>query len=371
MLAAVARGEPGSQQRAFKVLAQGCVPGEQTVPRAELCAIIWATAWTCQSEGQVDVYADCQPAIDTWQQWYQEGFSAVRHKPSSDLFRDVAPLGPCRLHKVKAHQSAEEWQDRWLACGNDAADSAAKAAYQSLPEVLRDTADQVAAHCVAQQQLLRKFCRALLDIGIQDIKLRESARRALLTDTAETSDRLDTFMRRFGHWQLPSGICQLPELLEENWQGWSFGVPFGQRLLDWLKVVHWPVPPDQDAQISYFELLFHFTWLTKSAPPVTGNVGDETGYQLLNLALRNMLPCTVGSLVTIFRTALKQLGRRYDFVPIPGVELKNVAHLQWFGVAAPSPGVKLRPALPGNWLEDFRWLCEGDMVQRLGSFCEA
>ncbi|CAE7199195.1 unnamed protein product [Symbiodinium sp. CCMP2592] len=375
----IARREAGARELGFRVLAQGCVPGEQTVPRAELCALIWATRWADQSGCTANVYSDCQPAIDAWELWHKEGLSAVQQKTFSDLFGDWTPPGPCSVHKVKAHQTEADWQvadqyQRWLAAGNDAADAAAKQAYEDLPEVLRDTADQVAGHCATQAAFLQSFCRALLDVGVLDIKLRDSVRRHQSQTAASASDNIDAYMQCFGSWRISNGICQLPEHIEANWHGWQFGEAFGNGLLDWIGLLEWPcqpVPPHQAAQVSYLELAFHFTWTTGMAPPMPSPAGNGQGYCTLSYALEQLQPCPIKTLVTVFAAALKQLGRRYNFCVLPGVEEKNIPHLQWFGIPAPSPGVSLRPTLPGDWHKDFRWMCEGDVANRLASFCAA
>ena len=379
MCTAIANQEPGAQERGFTVLATGCVPGDQTVPRAELCALLWASSWVDQNHGAADIYVDCQPAIDSWSLWCREGYTAVRQKANADLFADLRPPVSCKVHKVKAHQSSAEWLaapewDRWLACGNEAADTAAKAAYQDLPDLLRSTADAVASHCTEQSTLLKGFCKALVAVGLQDIKFRASAKAAAVVRPGPAEQDVATFLARFSNWQPPSGACRLPDHLEVDWVGWTFGVAFGDKLLDWLQVVKWPdqpVPPEFSGDISYMELLFHFTWFTRSPPPVPRHGAAKCEYLPLDQALRELLPCPTSTLVNVFRAALKQLGRRYRFQPLPCSDIKNVVHLQCFGVAAPSPGVALRPELPGNWLEAFRWTCEGDVAHRLGTFCEA
>ncbi|CAE7397534.1 unnamed protein product [Symbiodinium sp. CCMP2592] len=375
----IANGVPGAQTAGFQILAQGCVPGEQSVPRAELSAIIWAAAWASQTPCTVDIYADCQPAIDAWEEWHREGFPAVRHRAFADLFHEVSPARPCTLHKVKAHRTAQEVQqmsteDRWATYGNEAADSAAKAAFASLPDYIKDTAQQVASHCDHHQGLLHSFCRALVDIGVLDIKLRGEAKKVQLPTPTDASDQLQHLLERYGRWQVPSGTCQLPDVLELDWAGWSFGQQFGENLLDWMRVLVWPtlpVPVSHDGQVSFLELLFHFVWTTRAPPLVQHRRQNDLVYIPLPQALDALLPCGIPQLVTIFKAALKQLGQRYNFRPWPGLEVKAVPHLRWLGVTFASPGLSVRPTMPGNWLSDFQWMCQGDMAHRIGSFCDA
>ena len=191
-------------------------------------------------------------------------------RPMPTFLLTCARQSPAKYTRLRptSHQRsgwpAPEW-DRWLACGNEAADTAAKAAYQDLPDLLRSTADAVASHCTEQSTLLKGFCKALVAVGLQDIKFRASAKAAAVVRPGPAEQDVATFLARFSNWQPPSGACRLPDHLEVDWVGWTFGVAFGDKLLDWLQVVKWPdqpVPPEFSGDISYMELLFHFTWFT-------------------------------------------------------------------------------------------------------------
>ena len=52
----------------FSVVAQGCTPGCQTVPRAELAAVAWAAGWVSQDPLlEAVLFTDSQYAMDQWQ----------------------------------------------------------------------------------------------------------------------------------------------------------------------------------------------------------------------------------------------------------------------------------------------------------------
>ena len=70
----------------FTIVAMGSTPGVQTVPRAELAALVWASAWVAQSADLVaEAYSDCQAAIDLWADWERHGWDHVASRCNADL----------------------------------------------------------------------------------------------------------------------------------------------------------------------------------------------------------------------------------------------------------------------------------------------
>ncbi|OLP98064.1 Casein kinase I-like hhp1 [Symbiodinium microadriaticum] len=245
----------------FSVVAQGCTPGPQTVPRAELAALAWTSRWL---SGATDicatVYSDCQPAINLWNKWVNHGWLAISGAANSDLLRDLPRPRNFLTVKIKAHRSAQELQqlslwDQWLAAGNNAADVAAKAARANLSAALLDMAATTARKCEEERVLLKSFCRALLDMGVFEAKQRQSTGASQAT--AESCD-WQTFLSRARSWQMPQPrLLPFPETWEEDWSNWPFGVEYGTKLIGWLQQLSWPVPPAVPAhswQITYLEL---------------------------------------------------------------------------------------------------------------------
>ena len=93
------------QQRplAFQVLVQGCTPGLQTVPCAELSALVWAAEWLQQSPGQeADLFTDSSYVVAVWKQVMDMG-SGKLLRSNADLISALQPNPRLHVWKVQAH----------------------------------------------------------------------------------------------------------------------------------------------------------------------------------------------------------------------------------------------------------------------------
>ena len=355
----------------FSVIGQGCTPGPQTVPRAELAALVWASNWACQCpDCPVTVYTDCQPALTLWRRWQRSGWEYVRGSVNADLLQGVPHPRTMQAYKIKAHQATDDlsrsscW-DQWLAAGNDAADSAAKMACRDLPAALRAMADQVALHCQGQQRLLRKFFRAVLDMGVLDAhKRRQEARQQHERHAAQVSSAstLTDLLDRFRAWQVPPpGVLSIPEAWEEAWDSWPFGLQYGRLLIGWLQQLRWHVQPASPAdswEVSYLEMLLSFSAAAATAPLVE-NIFQPGTYWSLPQARSQLQHVSLRQLVTCFRAALLQIGKILGRPLFPCAEVKDVAYLRLLNLSAPNAGIAARPFLPGDG-----WI---DMLERLAA----
>ncbi|OLQ14725.1 LINE-1 reverse transcriptase-like [Symbiodinium microadriaticum] len=363
--------EPASLLPRFLVLGQGCTPGNQTVPRAELAALAWASDWASQQPTcNITVYSDCQPALDLWHKWHRFGWSTIRSCANADLLSNVNRPSCMQVKKIKAHRSSAElrrcsYWDQWLAAGNEAADTAAKQACCELPEALQAMAEEVALHCRSQQRLLKRFFRAILDMGVLDAyKRRQEARQnheSQLSQVAAAST-LSELLGRFRTWQVPStGLLSIPDAWEENWTAWPFGAHYGRCMLHWLQHLRWHEPPATPAttwEVSYLEMMLSFC-ATAAVPPLVENVFSPGSYWPLVQARSQLQHVSLRQLVTCFRAALLQLGKLLDHVIFPCAEIKDVAYLRFFSIPAPNAGLAARPSLPGcGWI---------DLLEKLGS----
>ena len=287
----------------FSVLVQGCTPGPQTVPRAELCAIVWASQWAQQFPDRTfSLHCDCAAAIKLWQDWQLHGWSAVASRANADLLLQAAPTPHLRLLKVKAHQAEQQvgqssQYEQWRAAGNEAADAAAKQARADLPCVLRQSAQEVADHCRNETSLLKNYGCALLEVDVLDNKLRAAGLRQHQQEMEqEQTDALPDLLWRLQNWTIPlPGAPVLPEYWDVDWSGWPFGQDFGRSLVQWWDELVWPLqpaPPAQTWQVAYVELLANFVWITRQPPPVEApNGGAGVRYIPLDRACANLQPC--------------------------------------------------------------------------------
>ena len=118
----------GCLPQCFAVVSQGLVPGQQTINRAEQCAIVAVARLVQHSRHkEAEVMSDSAFAV-------QEHEKAVRqeagtHPDLGNLLQQSAPQ-QLRLCKVTSHQdpSSLDGMDIWHSAGNNYADLAAKAA---------------------------------------------------------------------------------------------------------------------------------------------------------------------------------------------------------------------------------------------------
>ena len=142
---------PAQQAANFHVLVQGCTPGVQTVPRAELSALAWTAKWLqAHPQLQVDLFTDSAFALSVWEHVSATG-SVHGLKVDCDLAACLFPSSRMRVFKVKSHASdavvlAAGPVQAWMYAGNHAADRAAKGARQFELEHMRRTSDDLAEH---------------------------------------------------------------------------------------------------------------------------------------------------------------------------------------------------------------------------------
>ena len=366
----------------FSVLVQGCTPGPQTVPRAELCAIVWASQWAQQFPDRTfSLHCDCAAAIKLWQDWQLHGWSAVASRANADLLLQAAPTPHLRLLKVKAHQAEQQvgqssQYEQWRAAGNEAADAAAKQARADLPCVLRQSAQEVADHCRNETSLLKNYGCALLEVDVLDNKLRAAGLRQHQQEMEqEQTDALPDLLWRLQNWTIPlPGAPVLPEYWDVDWSGWPFGQDFGRSLVQWWDELVWPLqpaPPAQTWQVAYVELLANFVWITRQPPPVEApNGGAGVRYIPLDRACANLQPCHRCSIVSCFRAALLQLRRRIPGAIWPATEVGDVKHLRFLGLGGKAIGLAARPYMKeGSWIPFLQELCQTEAAAAICRCC--
>ena len=363
---------PDKLVQTFAVIAQGCTPGQQTVPRAELTAIVWVSRWlSLTPHVRATVYSDCQPAIDLWTKWVSSGWSAVCNCANADLLRDCPRPPDFQLRKIKAHRSPAEirslspWH-QWLAAGNTAADETAKAARAAIAPALLDMAQTVADHCAHEQHLLVSFCRALLDLGVLEVQQRKASAASLTAASLTTDLTLNGFLERVRQRQAPAlRYLPFPAAWEEDWSSWKFGLAYGQKLLAWLQSLIWPMQPVPAAahwQVTYVELLLHFCVWT-STMPVVENVFSPGNYWSLPAAHAQLQHVNLRMLVTVFRASLMKLPKVVGFPVLPCVDLKQVEYAKVLNLSGQCPGLAERPFLPGMaWIDTLEGLATSEHV---------
>ncbi|CAE7035963.1 unnamed protein product [Symbiodinium sp. CCMP2592] len=353
----------------FRVVDQGLVPGLQSINRAELCAIIQAARIIHMfGSPPAVIWTDSAFAIAEWE------------RAGSDLpgtWPDLAALlkrlyrANISLLKIASHQDATKLEglQRWLAAGNEAADTAAKAAVLRDLDCVTATADQTQSFQMHQRRQLSSFWRYLLALSLEEAKLLKAKTSA--APLPVTSGNTDTTYaawislnsRNYISWDVPQ--YQREWLLACSWPP-----DYTLALWSWLRSLQWSVrAPHERATsgVTYVELLVHFVFTTGQCPPsrlVAPNVTDTTSDPML------VEPTTVRQLTHSLTEAVRQL-ERLSGLPLWPERRSKVFSLRTLGQKETRIGLNLRPFFDRatEMVKLLHQVVQQASVQPLSSFC--
>ena len=145
----------------FQILATAQSSGEQTVPRAELEAVVNAL----EAYPGATVYTDCESVVKIWDKAKLEAGNRLTNQCcNADLVKRLHKVILCpgqKVIKVKAHVDPFSCTDDWtgfLQLGNQIADEAAKAAMRAVPGDLAGAARKIFASNKAERvKNLRRY----------------------------------------------------------------------------------------------------------------------------------------------------------------------------------------------------------------------
>ena len=327
------------------VVTQGSVPGEQSINRAEFCAVIQACRHAVRlGAPATTIWTDSAFVIAEW----ERGRSQEFHYRDLGYLLTTSWRSQFDLRKVKAHEDLEnldglEW---WRAAGNLQADLAAKAAVSSDYGFFLDIVDNIAEQERLQRDLLLLFTRFLVALSKEESILKKAVRRQDAAVQVEppadpTGRPADVQFRAWIQLQpLPPWKPRLPKwqrdwLLATSWPPW-----FSQAIWGWAMSLQWPVTATVQGVgrgITYLELLANF--VTKLLPP--SGLGDVDVSTAQGVADR---PRSLRQLIQCFMDAIRQLERLSGQRLLP-VRQGKVYGLRALGQPQPRIGVAIRPFL--------------------------
>ena len=325
----------------FHVLSQGFVPGEQTINRAEICAILMAARSVHQQAiVQADIFTDSQVAMDAWDK-AKSGLPGPWPDLDEQLQRVVCP--GIELHKIASHQRLDELcgLPQWLAAGNTVADAAAKAALQKEMSFAKDLAEAGHESLHQQRDLLWCFWRYLLCLSHEENQLLKAQALLAVPPTAAPGPVPQQGLTAWR--QLDSGPFRsfsLPPVRRE-WLLCSYWPPwFTVPLWNWLREQSWSqnqptgrTPPGT----AYLELLVGFVVGTGVCPPASLEAAGQTAQAPITfnspLSLRHMIATLI--------SAIKQLERCTKRTIVPP-RRKKVFSLRSLGYREPRIGFSAR-----------------------------
>ena len=337
----------------FHVVAQGLVPCEQTIGRAEIVALLQVCILALREPHvSYHVHVDSAYALQFLDRL---GLSRVTGKgPATDV--DLCEwtgvwVKPNNVfcHKVRSHSDlhAAPVSVARHALGNAMADMAAKAARQRDAPFLYDILDAIDERQRIHQDMLRSY------LAYQQT-CAQIASAAIACDNKVDPEGVmpqGTEMEQLAEWDalVPASLMQLvyPEL-QTTWLEASPWPPWYTRALwEWCTELRWPAAsdaPKQLAGVTLLELLADFMATTGFAPPVGSVAGAQASIPLMSAAGR-VLPVSLKELVITLSAGIKYLESVSKTSLMLGVSYKRVPCLRVLGCHASRRGYIPRPQL--------------------------
>ena len=337
----------------FRVHQLGLVPGEQSIHRAEICAIIQASKLARLYDCPAEVWTDSQVAIDEWNRLESDALPLW-----PDLAHELGKVhsSNIRLCKVAAHANLDRlWGfPQWCCAGNTVADLAAKSTLTRDFELVIEASNSTAEFLSDQQDALLVFWKYLCRLSLEENALlkelqkgtvelpeRETDQAASVTvqRTAATSVASWLLQQATGgeNWQLPPPPREV--LLACSWPPW-FTVPLWQ----WTRGLRWSpdeTPGRAKTGTTYLELLVSFVICTGVCPPE--GLAPALEQQECPRTFAN--PVNLRSLTHSMVTAVRQFERLFGRPIWPGKRRKCFS-LRALGVQRAHNGVRMRLNFP-------------------------
>ena len=352
----------GQVPQCFIVIAQGGVPGEQSINRAETCALTVASQFVSACQHPTgEVLTDSLFAM-------AEHARVLAEMPClyPDIANVLAQSAPSKLQlkKVKAHQDPSKLSglELWECAGNAFADCSAKGALQLDHQFLRDTLQEIADEESNQKAALHLFHRYLLDLSHEEWRLKQQRGPPSSQEQREASGMGVTHRDREWHALTPLVVAKFPlPPFSNTWIMASSWPPFFTvPLWNYLSSLEWQTSPDQGPGVSGVELLVDFVVVSVTLPPLRDAQGN--GYkQVLDSPLHP--PTTIRAWVQAVLEAARQLSRFCQATLLPKKRLK-VFSLKTIGFTACRSGLQLRPkwANAGATLEVLKKVLIADSI---------
>ncbi|CAE7355188.1 unnamed protein product [Symbiodinium sp. CCMP2592] len=242
--------EPDLLRATFPVVAQGLLPGEQNIYRAEVAALVQIVCIAAAHPARIfHAWTDSSSALSTLRDWLQSSPADLpQMSAAADLLAHLPGGRPQNLylHKAKSHQSlsAVPREELLQVVGNYVADAAAKAAEKDDLPGLSAQLDAVAAWRDLQEANLFTYFQYLLEVT----KFVGQLRTAAYDSTADNGYAAVGAAERHQQWCAldnqdrrcmppPPGPVDLANRLQLQ-TSWPPG--FLHCLHDWSQQLQWP-----------------------------------------------------------------------------------------------------------------------------------
>ena len=368
----------------FHVSAIGIVPGEQTVARAELFAILHALKQVnlCEPIPCVEFVTDASYVCKVIRIIEQGVFQHVLHKFSNgDIVQEIASLWCAEkftVTKVKSHrqlESAKDLWDLWFIAGNMCADAAATMAYNSIPHEIRKLADDIVSHIEKEKKMLTIHFEFLVNFNkarcrLIDEKKKDTAQNSLIRPRAvqigngglfngllmgaDACEALIKFARE-DYIPMPSF-----DIDDSSLHACLQGANIAKAFLLWSRLLRWPdgLQEDYDMKttgdwgVSWLELLFSFYLSTGYRCPIKlEGAGAQAKYIDYDDPQALLLPDNKRSVslqILCFRNLWQNITTLVQKDVLPRFTSYKCFSVSRLGFKSPVAGVPCRPILPNQ-----------------------
>ena len=296
----------------FAVVAQGLVPGKQSIHRAEVCAVVQALRLLGDFPGYRGfVGVDSSSALAAVLGVLQgSSLARVKHRDLLQLI-SPCPLQPV-LHKVAAHKNLDEVPEHQIrtTIGNACADEAARKAREADLTCVHESVLAVRQWMDIQELHLAQWFTYLIQLARCVAPRKQALQRTeALSSVVEYSHRAAAWLGLAVVGCPVPGLPSAPEqvLVQLVWPPW-----FTTRLWGWASRLGWPLQPtvsrgDRTCGITYLELFVNFVATMCILPPkLCGRAGRGRYVDLLQQEGR-LYPFALKEVLLTFVAALKTL----------------------------------------------------------------
>ena len=339
---------------AHHVVAQGLIPREQNIGRAEVVALLQVCKLAAREPHLVfHAHSDSTYAIGYVQSLPPPGRESQPPKNDLDLceWTGVWSRPPnLVLHKVKSHADFEQQPtpEARHFLGNAAADVAAKQARERDMPLIYDLLQKIDRWYQDQHLMLESYLRFQAECAIhvatsakQDLQIPSEPEGCLSLQCSDAS-------RAWAALQPPCvAVLEYPEvrkpwLLFAPWPPW-----YTLRVWQWGSSLRWqPVegPARGEAGITLLELLANFVATTGQCPPLVGRSGQQADV-MVSSPEGQLLPLTVKDVVITLAATIRYLEKVSATKLMLATTFKRVKSLQSIGCYAMRRGYIPRPWL--------------------------
>ena len=239
----------------------GWLPGlQQTVPRAEIYAVLQTLIWIGDEEGQLHIWSDCQHVVEGLRTIQIQGLGR-RDIANRDLWEEIENqliLKRCNIyiHKVPSHievTSATSPLEEWAFHGNACADRAAQIINHTRPAWFQQVYDKYHGWWQKVRRQLERLSAFHLAVADADNYGK--------SELAESPEVPDLSLPERG-WSEPTS--RFTKAVDDRIPGWvnhvqvasEFGTSILERLIEWSLYLEGEA--GREGVVSYFELFVGF-----------------------------------------------------------------------------------------------------------------